>query len=63
MTEGKRTGAEERAYAELDLEIWDLERTVKHNRRKAEFIPADWHQLQGHGLWRPPAPEYDHLVG
>jgi uncharacterized protein (DUF4415 family) len=46
MTERKRTRAEERAYAELELELWDLEREVKHSRRKREFIPADWHRIE-----------------
>jgi len=46
MTERKRSKVEERHYAELDLQLYEMKLMYRHNRMKAEFIPADWHRIE-----------------
>jgi uncharacterized protein (DUF4415 family) len=53
MPDRKRSKVEERRYADLDLALMELELSHRHRRRKAEFIPADWHRIEREVPVRP----------
>src|SRR5687768_6167875 len=46
MPDRKRSKSEERHYADLDLQLHELETMFRHNRLKEAFIPADWHRIE-----------------